>query len=71
MALHKEPQRRYGSAAELSQDVQRYLADLPVSACPDTLRYRTRKLVRRHRATVVIAVAIVLLVAGYVASLIA
>ena len=71
MALRKEPQRRYGSAAQLSQDLERHLRDLPVTARPDTLRYRARKLVRRHRAAVVALTAMVLLVAGFVASLIA
>jgi serine/threonine protein kinase len=71
MALRKEPQRRYGSAAQLAQDLERHLADLPVAARPDTLRYRTRKLVRRHRAAVAAAAAAVLLVAGFVASLVA
>lgn len=71
MALRKEPQRRYGSAAQLSRDLDKHLQDLPVTARPDTLRYRTRKLVRRHRAAFVGMVVMILLVAGFVASLIA
>ena len=71
MALRKEPRRRYGSAAELSRDLEKHLKDLPVTARPDTLRYRTRKFVRRHRTAVAAAAAVVLLVAGFVASLIA
>jgi serine/threonine-protein kinase len=71
MALRKEPQRRYGSAAQLSRDLDKHLQDLPVTARPDTLRYRTRKLVRRHRAAFAGMVAMILLVAGFVASLIA
>jgi len=70
MALRKEPQRRYGSAAQLAEDLGRHLQDLPVNARPDTLRYRTKKFVRRHRAGVAAAAAVVLLVAGSVASLI-
>src|SRR6185436_8986765 len=43
MALRKEPRRRYGSASQLSLDLEKHLQNLPVSARPDTLRYRTRK----------------------------
>ncbi|HJX28070.1 MAG TPA: serine/threonine-protein kinase, partial [Thermoanaerobaculia bacterium] len=35
MALRKEPQRRYDSAAQLSQDLEKHLRDLPVTARPD------------------------------------
>jgi serine/threonine-protein kinase len=71
MALRKEPRRRYGSAAQLSRDLEKHLHDLPVTARPDTLRYRTRKFVRRHRAATAATAAVVLLVAGSVASLVA
>jgi eukaryotic-like serine/threonine-protein kinase len=71
MALRKEPRRRYGSAAALSRDLEKHLQDLPVTARPDTLRYRSRKFVRRHRAAVAATAAVVLLVAGSVASLVA
>ena len=49
MALQKEPARRYGSVAEFASDLQRYLDGMPVKARKDTLTYRTRKFVRRHR----------------------
>jgi serine/threonine-protein kinase len=68
-ALRKEPARRYESVARLASDLGRHLQDLPVSARPDTLGYRTRKFVRRHRAAVATAAAVVLLVTGLVASL--
>jgi hypothetical protein len=55
MALRKEPARRYGSAAELGDDLRRYLADLPVRARADTTGYRLRKFVRRHRGRVALA----------------
>jgi serine/threonine-protein kinase len=71
MALRKEPERRYGSAAQLAQDLERHLQNLPVAARPDTLRYRTAKLVRRNRAAVAALAAVVLVVAGFVISLIA
>ena len=48
-ALRKEPERRYGSAAELAADVERHLAGRPVSARPERVAYRLGKLVRRRR----------------------
>lgn len=61
MAMRKEPRRRYASAEQLAQDVQHYLDGLPVLAQPDTLTYRTRKFVQRHRYGVLTAAGIVLL----------
>jgi tetratricopeptide (TPR) repeat protein len=52
MALRKEPERRYASVAALADDVERYLADLPVRARPDTLGYRAAKFLRRHPVAV-------------------
>ena len=52
MALRKEPERRYASVSELSADIGRHLAGLPVLARADTLRYRASKFVRRNRAAV-------------------
>jgi non-specific serine/threonine protein kinase/serine/threonine-protein kinase len=51
-AMQKEPQRRYRSVEQLSEDVQRYLDGRPVTAQPDTLIYRTRKFVARHKTSV-------------------
>ena len=47
-ALHKDPERRYGSAEALAEDLQRYLQGRPVRAHPDSVGYRFRKFVRRH-----------------------
>jgi eukaryotic-like serine/threonine-protein kinase len=54
-ALRKEPQRRYLSAEQFSEDLHRYLAGLPVSAQRDTWSYRAEKFVRRHKVGVVTA----------------
>ncbi len=48
MALRKEPERRYPSAAALAEDLRCYLHGLPVAARPDTLGYRARKFVARN-----------------------
>ncbi len=54
-ALRKEPERRYASAAELADDLRRYLDDRPVAARPDTMSYVVGRYVRRHRSGVVAA----------------
>jgi serine/threonine protein kinase/WD40 repeat protein len=51
-ALDKERSRRYETANGLALDLQRYLADEPVLACPPSLGYRLRKFVRRNRGVV-------------------
>ncbi len=60
MALRKEPQRRYPSVEQFSEDIRRYLTGLPVSARKATLAYRAQKFVRRHKAATA-AAALVLL----------
>ena len=64
-ALRKEPERRYSSAAELAEDLERHLAGLPVRARPDTAGYRLRKFARRHWAGVAAAVAFVVLLVSF------
>jgi eukaryotic-like serine/threonine-protein kinase len=54
-AIRKEPGRRYATVGELSEDLHRHLAGLPVLARRDTFRYRSSKFVRRHKAAVVVA----------------
>lgn len=56
MALRKEPQRRYGSVEQLSEDIRRHLEGLPVIAREDTFKYRAGKFVRRNKAAVTAAV---------------
>ncbi len=51
-ALRAEPQRRYSSVEQFSDDIRRHLEHLPIIARPDTWRYRGRKFVRRNRALV-------------------
>jgi tetratricopeptide (TPR) repeat protein len=64
-ALDKDRSRRYETANGFAMDLQRYLADEPVSAGPPSAAYRLRKFVRRNRAAVLTAAAIlVVLVAG-------
>jgi serine/threonine protein kinase/Flp pilus assembly protein TadD len=48
-ALEKDRSRRYETANGFAMDVQRYLADEPVLACPPSAGYRLRKFVRRNK----------------------
>ena len=57
-ALEKDRRRRYETATAFAQDIQRYLQDEPVEACPPSTLYRLRKFTRRNR-TVVVATAAV------------
>ena len=54
-ALEKNRTRRYETASGLAQDVERYLADEPVEACPPSRTYRLRKFARAHRAAITVA----------------
>lgn len=67
-ALRVEPQRRYRSVQEFSEDVRRHLDGRPVRATPDTLGYRAGKFVQRHKVAAVAAaiVAVTLLTATVV-----
>lgn len=70
MALRKEPQRRYASVEQFSEDIRRYLERRPVIAHKDTIAYRTAKFIRRNKAGVVTAALIVIsLVSGLAAAL--
>jgi tetratricopeptide (TPR) repeat protein len=64
-ALEKDRSRRYETANGFAMDVQRYLADEPVLACPPSLGYRLRKFARRNKRILASAavVALALLVA--------
>jgi tetratricopeptide (TPR) repeat protein len=48
-ALEKDRNRRYETANGFATDVQRYLADEQVLACPPSASYRLRKFARRHK----------------------
>ena len=68
-ALRKEPQRRYSSVEQFSEDIRRHLDGMPVTASRDTFAYRSRKFVRRNKAPVAVAAlaALLLMIATIVA----
>jgi WD40 repeat protein/serine/threonine protein kinase len=63
-ALEKDRDRRYETADGFAQDLQRYLADEPVEACPPSVGYRLRKFVRRNRGPVLTAALVLLALVG-------
>ncbi len=68
MALRKEPQRRYTSVDQFSEDLRRHQAGLPVIACQDTWRYRAGKFMRRHRMGVAAAALVLFSLVGGIAA---
>ena len=67
--LEKDRNRRYETANGFAADVQRYLDDEPVQACPPSAWYRFRKFARRNRRAVATAAAAALVVVLAVAGL--
>ncbi|MBX7173270.1 MAG: protein kinase [Pyrinomonadaceae bacterium] len=63
-ALKKEPERRYLSAEQFSEDIRRYLEGLPVKARPDTFGYRTSKFIKRNKLGVSAGILILLSLIG-------
>jgi serine/threonine protein kinase/tetratricopeptide (TPR) repeat protein len=53
--LEKDRSRRYETADALARDIERYLSDESVEACPPSVSYKLRKFLRRHRAAVLAA----------------
>src|SRR5262249_2687438 len=66
-ALEKGRNRRYEKVSALAADVQRYLQDEPVLACPPSRWYRFRKFARRNKAALATASFVVLVVSAAVA----
>ncbi len=68
--LDKDRNRRYDSAGDLARDIDRYLRQEPVHACPPSATYRFRKFARRNKvalltcAGVASTLILALLVAG-------
>ena len=48
-ALEKDRNRRYDTANSLAHDIEHYLCDEPVTACPPSAWYTFRKFARRHQ----------------------
>ncbi len=69
MALRKEPLRRYQSIEAFAEDIERYLKGFPVSARPNTFKYRASKFIKRHKVGVLAASLVLLsLIGGIIVS---
>jgi serine/threonine protein kinase len=68
-ALEKDRTRRYSTASQLADDIERYLSSQPVLAGPPSASYKIQKFVARNRGPVIAAAVVLLaLVAGLAAS---
>ncbi|HEY7285734.1 MAG TPA: serine/threonine-protein kinase [Vicinamibacterales bacterium] len=63
-ALERERARRYGSPAELADDLRRYMMNQPIMARPASGAYRVHKYVQRHRLGVAAVAVIAVLLVG-------
>jgi tetratricopeptide (TPR) repeat protein len=67
-ALEKDRNRRYETANSLARDIERYLTDEPVQACPPSAAYRFKKLAQRNKralsAAAVVALVLILGIVG-------
>jgi serine/threonine protein kinase/Flp pilus assembly protein TadD len=61
--LEKDRNRRYETVSALAADVQRYLHDEPVQACPPSAWYRFRKFARRNRTALAVIALVLLFIA--------
>ena len=68
-ALRKEPERRYASVEDLSEDISRYLGGMPVRARPNTFFYRAAKFYSRNKTASVVGLFLALsLILGIIAT---
>jgi eukaryotic-like serine/threonine-protein kinase len=65
-AMHKDPERRYRSVDSLLRDIDRYLANEPLEARPDSAGYKAQKFLQRNRRAVLSVVLSAAAVAGLV-----
>jgi len=68
-ALRKEPERRFASAEQLSEDIRLYLEGLPIRSRPDSFGYRAGKFLKRHALGVAVAAGGLLLLLAFAAAM--
>lgn len=69
MSLRKEPERRYQSVEQFSEDIRRHLEGRPVIARKDTVSYRASKFIQRHKLGMAATLLVILsLIGGIVAT---
>ncbi|MBI3411918.1 MAG: protein kinase [Planctomycetes bacterium] len=67
-ALDKDRSRRYETASSFARDIQRYLNDETVEACPPSVGYRLRKFTRKHKTMLATAAALAIVLLGGIAA---
>lgn len=69
-ALRKEPERRYRSVEDFSEDIQSHFAGRPIKARPNTFGYLAAKFIHRNKVAFAAAsIILISLVAGIVVSM--
>lgn len=68
--IRKEPEERYGSVQELQEDITRTFTNIPIAARSANSTYRIRKFVQRHRIGAAVAALFLLMMTGFVITLI-
>ncbi|MBN1846453.1 MAG: serine/threonine protein kinase [Sedimentisphaerales bacterium] len=63
--LEKRPEHRYPSAAELQQEIDRWLVGLPIAARSDSALYVIRKMILKHRYTSAVAGLLLIILIGF------
>jgi serine/threonine-protein kinase len=66
-AMESDPARQYGSAAQLAEDVERYLAKRPVNAHVNSWGYRAGRFAARHPVAAAVSGLLALTLAGVAA----
>jgi eukaryotic-like serine/threonine-protein kinase len=64
-ALRKEPEQRYETVREFSDDLQRFISHQPVLARKGSTLYKTRKFLFRNKGTLVPAVFVLIMLGGF------
>ncbi len=64
--LQKDPERRYPTARQLADDIERYLRHEPVHARADSWRYRSSKFIRRHLRPLAVAATFFLVITALI-----
>ena len=63
-SLEKNRERRYETATSLSADVERFLQNEAVEACPPSITYKLNKLAKKHRKVLAVAASFAILLAA-------
>ena len=69
MAIEKEPQRRYHTAEQLSEEIDRYLEGRPIRARAPTLSYRATKFLGRHKVATTASLMAIILIFVFIAGI--